>query len=100
MSTHTGIFIRPTLQEAIAGWSSIGYTKAEALRAVVALRLASNEPHGKGNRAYKREGLLSTMRDERLAQAMKVRDRRMHADLYFDREVEARSYPQHEAYPL
>ncbi len=60
--------------------------------------MESAESRGKGNRAYKREGLISTMSDQRLACAMRERDRRLHADLYFDREVEARSYPQHESF--
>lgn len=33
------------------------------------------------------------MTDEELAQRMKMRDAQMHADLCFDRETEARTYP-------
>lgn len=48
---------------------------------------------GHGNKAAKREGMLSTMSDQRLAESMQVRDNQMHADLCYDRGSESRSYP-------
>ena len=58
----TDIYLRPTLEETIQGWTAIGFTKAEALQAVMRMRMLLNQPKGHGNKAARRMADIETAR--------------------------------------
>lgn len=79
----------PNLQDVCSGW--IGFTKKEAVHAVIKRRLLRDYPIGHGNKAARREAYLSLPKDEMTPAELDSMLEKMNRQYWADRQAEMKT---------